>query len=155
MTETTETTETMKVEDIEIRLLLEALYHRYHYDFRSYAMSSIRRRLRQAREQASAAAGSAHSRANSAAAPRDTATRAAARRCVQRSIGRSAALRHAGQPRTCSTRLICSETTTRVCAPRAAITAMLVIIFSQFPGTRPLAILMSKDGNLPPMGAAR
>lgn len=51
MTETTETTETMKVEDIEIRLLLEALYHRYHYDFRSYAMSSIRRRLRQAREQ--------------------------------------------------------------------------------------------------------
>ncbi|POO50687.1 CheR family methyltransferase [Agrobacterium rosae] len=40
-----------KVEDIEIRLLLEALYHRYHYDFRSYAMSSIRRRLRQAREQ--------------------------------------------------------------------------------------------------------
>ncbi len=51
MTETTETIETMKVEDIEIRLLLEALYHRYHYDFRSYAMSSIRRRLRQAREQ--------------------------------------------------------------------------------------------------------
>ena len=46
MTETFE-----KVEDIEIRLLLEALYHRYHYDFRSYAMSSIRRRLRQAREQ--------------------------------------------------------------------------------------------------------
>ena len=40
-----------KVEDIEIRLLLEALYHRYHYDFRNYAMSSIRRRLRQAREQ--------------------------------------------------------------------------------------------------------
>lgn len=39
-----------KVEDIEIRLLLEALYHRYHYDFRSYAMSSIRRRLRQARD---------------------------------------------------------------------------------------------------------
>lgn len=45
MTETYE-----KVEDIEIRLLLEALYHRYHYDFRSYAMSSVRRRLRQARE---------------------------------------------------------------------------------------------------------
>lgn len=40
-----------KVENIEIRLLLEALYHRYHYDFRSYAMSSIRRRLRQARVQ--------------------------------------------------------------------------------------------------------
>jgi chemotaxis protein methyltransferase CheR len=40
-----------KTEDIEIRLLLEALYVRYHYDFRSYAMSSIKRRLKQAREQ--------------------------------------------------------------------------------------------------------
>lgn len=40
-----------KVEDIEIRLLLEALYHRYHYDFRSYAQASIKRRLKQAREQ--------------------------------------------------------------------------------------------------------
>ncbi len=39
-----------KVEDIEIRLLLEALYHRYHYDFRNYTMASVRRRLRQARE---------------------------------------------------------------------------------------------------------
>ncbi|MFD1697333.1 CheR family methyltransferase [Roseibium aestuarii] len=39
-----------RIEDVEIRLLLEALYHRYHYDFRNYAMSSIRRRLRQARE---------------------------------------------------------------------------------------------------------
>ena len=38
------------VEDIEIRLLLEALYARYHYDFRRYAMASIKRRLRQARE---------------------------------------------------------------------------------------------------------
>ena len=42
---------TDSVEDIEIRLLLEALYGRYHYDFRNYAMASIRRRLRQAREQ--------------------------------------------------------------------------------------------------------
>jgi chemotaxis protein methyltransferase CheR len=40
-----------KVENIEIRLLLEALYVRYHYDFRNYAMGSIKRRLRQAREQ--------------------------------------------------------------------------------------------------------
>ncbi|MET0437353.1 MAG: CheR family methyltransferase [Devosia sp.] len=40
-----------KVEDIEIRLLLEALFLRYHYDFRNYAMASIKRRLRQAREQ--------------------------------------------------------------------------------------------------------
>jgi chemotaxis protein methyltransferase CheR len=42
---------TEKVEDIAIRLLLEALYSRYHYDFRQYAMASIKRRLRQAREQ--------------------------------------------------------------------------------------------------------
>lgn len=39
-----------KIEDIEVRLLLEALYRRYHYDFRNYAQASIRRRLRQARE---------------------------------------------------------------------------------------------------------
>lgn len=40
-----------KIEDIEIRLLLEALFLRYHYDFRNYAMASIKRRLKQAREQ--------------------------------------------------------------------------------------------------------
>lgn len=40
-----------KVEDIEIRLLLEALFVRYHYDFRNYAMASNKRRLRQARQQ--------------------------------------------------------------------------------------------------------
>ncbi len=39
------------IEDIEIRLLLEALYQRFHYDFRDYAQASIRRRLRQARDQ--------------------------------------------------------------------------------------------------------
>ena len=39
-----------KIEDIEIRLLLEALYHRYHYDFRNYTLASIRRRLRQAKQ---------------------------------------------------------------------------------------------------------
>jgi chemotaxis protein methyltransferase CheR len=39
------------VEDIEIKLLLEALYQRYHYDFRNYAHASMKRRLRQAREQ--------------------------------------------------------------------------------------------------------
>src|ERR1019366_6687752 len=38
-------------EDIEIRLLLDAIYHRFHYDFRSYSMASIRRRLAQARAQ--------------------------------------------------------------------------------------------------------
>ncbi|RDJ03764.1 chemotaxis protein CheR [Rhizobium grahamii] len=43
-------TNTANIEDIEIRLLLEALYVRYHYDFRNYAMASIKRRLKQARE---------------------------------------------------------------------------------------------------------
>ena len=42
---------TEAVEDIEIHLLLEALFRRYHYDFRHYARASIKRRLRQAREQ--------------------------------------------------------------------------------------------------------
>ncbi len=40
-----------KIEDIEIQLLLEALYQRYHYDFRNYAQASVKRRLKQAREQ--------------------------------------------------------------------------------------------------------
>jgi chemotaxis protein methyltransferase CheR len=40
-----------KLEDIEIRLLLEALHLRYHYDFRNYALASIKRRLKVAREQ--------------------------------------------------------------------------------------------------------
>ncbi|MDB5437757.1 MAG: chemotaxis protein methyltransferase CheR [Caulobacteraceae bacterium] len=39
------------LEDIEIQLLLEALFQRYHYDFRHYARASIRRRLLQARQQ--------------------------------------------------------------------------------------------------------
>ncbi|WP_430421250.1 CheR family methyltransferase [Phenylobacterium sp.] len=38
-------------EDLEIGLLLEALFQRYHYDFRSYARASIKRRLTQARDQ--------------------------------------------------------------------------------------------------------
>jgi chemotaxis protein methyltransferase CheR len=32
-------------EDIEVRLLLDAIYLRYHYDFRSYSPASLRRRL--------------------------------------------------------------------------------------------------------------
>ena len=36
------------VEDIEIQLLLEALYRRYHYDFRSYSQASLVRRVRRA-----------------------------------------------------------------------------------------------------------
>lgn len=36
------------VADIEMRLLLEAIYQRYHYDFRGYSMASVKRRLTQA-----------------------------------------------------------------------------------------------------------
>ena len=39
-----------RTDDIELRLLLEAVYQRYHYDFRGYAMASVKRRLAQARE---------------------------------------------------------------------------------------------------------
>ncbi|MDC7677676.1 CheR family methyltransferase [Asticcacaulis machinosus] len=39
-----------RTEDIELRLLLEAIYLKYHYDFRGYAMASVKRRLNQARE---------------------------------------------------------------------------------------------------------
>ncbi len=38
----------LKTEDIEIKLLLEAIFRRYHYDFRGYAMASVKRRLTQA-----------------------------------------------------------------------------------------------------------
>ena len=34
--------------ELEVRLLLEAIYDRYHFDFRSYAMASLKRRLAQA-----------------------------------------------------------------------------------------------------------
>jgi chemotaxis protein methyltransferase CheR len=34
--------------DMELRLLLEAIYQKYHYDFRGYSVASIRRRLQQA-----------------------------------------------------------------------------------------------------------
>lgn len=37
------------IEDIEIQLLLEAVFLRFHYDFRHYARASIKRRLLQAR----------------------------------------------------------------------------------------------------------
>lgn len=39
-----------RTEEIELRLLLDAIYRKYHYDFRGYAMASIRRRLRHARD---------------------------------------------------------------------------------------------------------
>jgi chemotaxis protein methyltransferase CheR len=34
--------------DIELGLLLDAIYHKYHYDFREYARASMKRRLRSA-----------------------------------------------------------------------------------------------------------
>jgi chemotaxis protein methyltransferase CheR len=37
-----------QLRDLEIRLLLEAVYLRYHYDFRDYATASLRRRMSQA-----------------------------------------------------------------------------------------------------------
>lgn len=37
-----------KTEEIELHLLLEALYRQYHYDFRGYSMASIKRRIHQA-----------------------------------------------------------------------------------------------------------
>jgi chemotaxis protein methyltransferase CheR len=36
------------VDDLEIKLLLDAIYLRFHYDFRNYAMASLRRRLAKA-----------------------------------------------------------------------------------------------------------
>jgi chemotaxis protein methyltransferase CheR len=37
-------------DEMEIKLLLEAILGRFHYDFRGYAMASLRRRLAQAKE---------------------------------------------------------------------------------------------------------
>ncbi len=45
-----DTMATSRTDEIEIRLLLEAVFLKYHYDFRGYAMASIRRRLHQARD---------------------------------------------------------------------------------------------------------
>jgi chemotaxis protein methyltransferase CheR len=39
-----------KDDDIELGLLLEAMFRKYHYDFRGYSMASIKRRLTQARD---------------------------------------------------------------------------------------------------------
>lgn len=38
-----------ETEEIELRLLLEAIYQKYHYDFRNYSMASLKRRLTQAK----------------------------------------------------------------------------------------------------------
>jgi chemotaxis protein methyltransferase CheR len=37
-------------EDLEVELVLEAVFHRYHYDFRGYARSSMLRRLQRAQQ---------------------------------------------------------------------------------------------------------
>ena len=55
--------------DIEFKLLIEAIYQRYHYDFRGYAAASLRRRLRAAMSRFGcgtlvAAAGPGPARAN-------------------------------------------------------------------------------------------
>jgi chemotaxis protein methyltransferase CheR len=39
-----------KTDEIEMKLFLEALYQKYHYDFRGYSMASITRRMVQARD---------------------------------------------------------------------------------------------------------
>ena len=38
--------QSQSIEDIEIDLLLEGIYRLYGFDFRNYALSSLRRRLR-------------------------------------------------------------------------------------------------------------
>jgi chemotaxis protein methyltransferase CheR len=39
-----------KTDDMELALLLDAIFQTYNYDFRHYAMASIKRRMKQARE---------------------------------------------------------------------------------------------------------
>ncbi|WP_149114540.1 CheR family methyltransferase [Limnoglobus roseus] len=39
-----------KVDDVELRLLLDAIAQVYHYDFRGYSMASVKRRLSHAKE---------------------------------------------------------------------------------------------------------
>ncbi|MCW1912137.1 hypothetical protein OJ996_01045 [Luteolibacter sp. GHJ8] len=43
--------QTSRTEEIELHLLLEALFMRYHYDFRGYSLASLKRRLTQAKQQ--------------------------------------------------------------------------------------------------------
>ncbi len=39
-----------KTDDIELKLLLEAIYQQYHYDFRGYSLASVKRRMKQAKD---------------------------------------------------------------------------------------------------------
>ncbi|HEX3801016.1 MAG TPA: CheR family methyltransferase [Verrucomicrobiae bacterium] len=41
-------TSAVETEEIELRLLLEAIFQKYHYDFRGYSTASLKRRLAQA-----------------------------------------------------------------------------------------------------------
>jgi len=43
-------TKAAETEIIELRLLVEAIYQRYHHDFRDYSVASLKRRLLQARD---------------------------------------------------------------------------------------------------------
>jgi chemotaxis protein methyltransferase CheR len=43
-------TRATETEDIELDLLVEAIFRKYHYDFRDYSSASLKRRLMQARE---------------------------------------------------------------------------------------------------------
>jgi chemotaxis protein methyltransferase CheR len=43
-------TSAAETEEIEVQLLLEAIYRKYHHDFRSYSPASMKRRLLQARD---------------------------------------------------------------------------------------------------------
>lgn len=43
-------TDLAETESIELRLLVEAIFYKYHYDFRDYSEASLKRRLMQARE---------------------------------------------------------------------------------------------------------
>lgn len=36
---------TLRDQDIELRLLIDAIFHKYHYDFRGYATASLKRRM--------------------------------------------------------------------------------------------------------------
>lgn len=36
---------TIRDQDIELRLLIDAIFHKYHYDFRGYATASLKRRM--------------------------------------------------------------------------------------------------------------
>ena len=49
----------VKADEIELQLFLEAIYRRYHYDFRGYSRASIKRRLLLARERMGCATFSA------------------------------------------------------------------------------------------------